>query len=116
MGSEIRGRAVRTRPCRLAVAWQITLRCRYGVEEKTADSTNQILDVIKQLQMYAASTTHHKFTRSRLPCQPADVFCMSSSNEEVLRMINFLRAEAGRRKSAKDQANMTLVQQVMCDV
>ncbi len=46
---------------------------------------------------------------------------MSSSNEEVLRVIQFLRGEAGRRKGAKDQANVTLVQQVtmqcvMCDV
>jgi hypothetical protein len=41
---------------------------------------------------------------------------MSSSDEEVARVMQFLKAEAARRRGAKSVADVTLLQQVACDV
>lgn len=59
----------------------------YGNEAKMADSTGEILESIKRLHM-------------------------SSSDEEVARVMQFLRAEAARRRGAKSVADVTLLQQI----
>jgi len=59
----------------------------YGELEQVADSTNEITEGIKRLHM-------------------------SSSHDEVSRVMTFLRAEAVRRRGGKTQADAALAQQI----